>query len=351
VASPRTAWIRARLRPPRRLRIRRSGALLIAGTLALGLATLNTGNNLLYLLLGGLLGAIVLSGWLSERAIRSISVSRIPPRVARAGTPVRFAYLVRNRARWLSSFSLRVREAGQAAAAFVAIAPARGAAETAVDLMFARRGVHELNEVRLSTTYPFGFFEKERDLALPATIVVWPRTDRPVRHPRTGSSSGVGAASAGNPAPAAERGQFRSLRPYRPGDDVRDVHWRTSARLSVPVVREFERDRWRAHWIVLDTRGAPDAAAEAAIETAAALAAAAIRRGEAVGLAAGASRVEPAGGERQLEAVLDALARVDFGAGRTTNLPAPIGECVLVTARTADRDGYADVFSTADVIE
>jgi uncharacterized protein (DUF58 family) len=121
--------------------------------------------------------------------------------------------------------------------------------------------------------------------------------------------------------------------------------------LSVPVVREFERDKWRAHWIVLDTRRAPDAAAETAIETAAALAAGAIRRGEAVGLAAGATRVEPAGGERQLEAVLDALARVDFDAGQTTNLPAPIGECVLVTARAGAGDGYADVFCTADGAE
>lgn len=343
--------IRARLRPPRRLRIRRSGALLIIGTLALGLATLNTGNNLLYLLLGGLLGAIALSGWLSERAIRSISLGRIPPRVARAGKPARFVYFVRNGARRLASFSLRIREHGHDETAFVPVVAARASAEAAVELVFARRGVYELGRVHLATTHPFGFFEKERDLILPGTIVVWPRTDRAVRHPRTGSASGVGAAAAGGPAPAAERGQFRSLRPYRPGDDARDVHWRTSARLPAPVVREFERDRSRAHWIVLDTRRAPDAAAEAAVESAAALAANAIARGEAVGLAAGGMRIEPSGGERQLEAVLDALARVNYGAGRMTDLPAPVGECVLVTPRAGARGGYADVFTTAHVLE
>lgn len=144
---------------------------------------------------------------------------------------------------------------------------------------------------------------------------------------------------------AGQRGEYRGLRPYRPGDDPRDVHWRSSARLREPVVREYERDRSQALWICLELRAPAGDAAEAAVEIAASLAAAASRRGEAFGLAAGDVRVSPGSGAGQLERVLDALARVRFAADAPRlEPPVPRGECVLVTPLAAAEAGWGDVF-------
>ena len=81
----RVAW--ALMRPPRRLRFTREGKVFIGITFGVGFAAVNTGNNLLYLVLGLLLSLVILSGVLSEIALRGLEFRRRLPRRAYAGTP------------------------------------------------------------------------------------------------------------------------------------------------------------------------------------------------------------------------------------------------------------------------
>ena len=84
MASP-TLWdrfvvrMRRWLRPPRRLRATREGKYFVGITLGVGFAAVNTGNNLLYLLLGMMLSLIIASGILSEVSLRDLSLTRTPP--------------------------------------------------------------------------------------------------------------------------------------------------------------------------------------------------------------------------------------------------------------------------------
>jgi uncharacterized protein (DUF58 family) len=358
--------LRELLRPPRRLRVLRPGGFLIFGTLALGLATLNTGNNLLYLLVGALLGTIALSGWLSEQVLQNVTVVRTPPRAMTAGSTAYLAYSVTNRKHRLPSHGLTIREltrpgapltGGTSSAAvapreplvagppqsrgaallqpgFVAVLEpgARVAVRAAVTAQ--RRGVFQLECVELSTSFPFGLFSKGRDIVLPGVLVVWPRTDRPVRAPRIGGSHGRRERAGAGAAAGAERGDYRGLRDYRPGDDPRDIHWRSTARRGSLVTREYDRDRSDEYWIVLDTVAPDTEAGEHAIEIAAALVARAAARGDRFGLAAGRVRIEPAAGGPRIQAALDALAAVELvAAGPAPAPPASPGMCVLVSAR------------------
>lgn len=162
---------------------------------------------------------------------------------------------------------------------------------------------------------------------------------------------------------SATRGEYRSLRAYRPGDDPRDVHWRSSARLGEPVVREYVREQARTFWVCLDLRGRVAAAApgaetdepppeEVAVEIAAALAAGASGSGHPFGLATPDERVEQGIGGQQLARVLDALARARFRPeAPSPHPPASADACVLVTAapRAAEGDaGWGDVFTVAE---
>ena len=72
----------------------------------LGVAAIGTGNNLLFLLLGAMLGFITLSGWLSEQMLRKVEVRRRPPRGVTAGEPARVAYELANGKRRLPSFAV-----------------------------------------------------------------------------------------------------------------------------------------------------------------------------------------------------------------------------------------------------
>ena len=99
------------IRAWRRLRFTPGGAVLTLGAAAVGFAAVNTGNNLLHLLLGATLGLIAVSGWFSERTIRDIEVRRETPRGVTAGQEVRIAYQVRSRGRF-PAFAVEISEAG-----------------------------------------------------------------------------------------------------------------------------------------------------------------------------------------------------------------------------------------------
>jgi uncharacterized protein (DUF58 family) len=372
MARARAAGVRSRLRrllsllrPPRRLRLRRAGGFLVLGTFALGLAALNTGNNLLYLMLGALLGTIALSGWLSEQALRDIGVRRSTPRAATAGTPAHVEYHVHNRKDRLPSHGIELREmppttgsAAWASASTPAAATAAPDFETAfvatlepaarvrvrAGVTAPRRGIHPLPGVVLCTAFPFGLFEKERDVLLPGTLTVWPRTDRPVRAPRIGGAHGHRRHAGAGAAAGAERGDYRALREYRPGDDPRDIHWRSTARRGAPILRQYDRAAAEQYWLVLDTVAPTADLAEAAVETAAAVAAQSIARGDVIGLAAGAAVLPPGHGSARLDVVLDILAGVTMlAAGEAPRPPAAPRACVLITARGGDGD-WGDVY-------
>jgi uncharacterized protein (DUF58 family) len=260
--------VRLFLRPPRRLRTRRPGVFLIVGTLVLGLATLNTGNNLLYLLLGALLGTIALSGWLSEQALRGIRVRRVLPRAIRAGGHARIEYVVHNRKPRLPAHGLIIRELGHPpdalpasaavegrpvfSTAYVPVLEPGGYGRARAQVTAQRRGVFPLHGLTLGTGFPFGLFDKERDVPLAGSLVVWPRAHRPVRQPRVGGRMGAAQRSGAGAAAGSARGDYRGLREYRPGDDPRDLHWRSTARRGEPILRQYDRDATDEYWVVLD---------------------------------------------------------------------------------------------------
>lgn len=337
--------IRRRIHAWRRIHFTAGGLAFTVGTAAVGFAAMNTGNNLLYLLFGAMLGFIAVSSWLSEQAIRGLHIERDVPRTVTVGQDVRIGYRVRNTKSRLPSLAVEITELGLPRAAFLPHVPPRGEVRARSMNRFKRRGTFPLGTVTLSTGFPFGLFRKERDLEIPGELVVWPRYDRPVRTPSPGGghTPRMGASSVGF---FGARGEYRSLRGYRAGDDPRDIHWRSSARLREPVVREYERDGAETRWICLDTRGQPDEAAEVAIEVAASLAARASRRGRPFALAAGGTIVDSGRGPGQLERILDVLARVDFDPDSPVPVP-PVSpaRCVLVTLEVAP--GFGDVLIVA----
>lgn len=333
--SRTAAWrqrVRRWLKPPRRLRVTRWGWIFVVGSLVIGLAAIPTGNNLLFLMLGAMLGLITVSGWLSETTIRDLAVRRRVPRGAVAGEPARITYEVRSRKRKLPSFSVEVGEQGYPVRAFVASV---GPGETVLgraEAVWPRRGVYGLNALTIATSFPFGLFRKERDVEIPDELVVWPRTDRPVRElptaggrPQPGSRIPLGAAGA--------RGEYRGLRDFRTGDDPRDVHWKSTARRGSPVVREYEREASRAVWFCLDLRDGGSEDAELRVEIAAALIQRATQRGQPFGLATSDVQVPLGSGPGQLERAMDALARARFRPDAPPlALPAAATECLRISA-------------------
>ncbi len=245
-------YVRARLRPPRRLRFTREGRYFAAISIGIGLAAINTGNNLLYLLLGWMLSVIIASGVLSELTLRNLRIQRKPTTQIFAGRPFLMEISVDNQKRRVASFSIEVEdllpETPIDKKCFFLKVPAGSTQRTSYQHQFARRGAYIFSGFRVGTKFPFALFRKSRDLDVSDEILVLPNI-YPVHLPAARAQR-LGATPNSR---VGRQGDFFGLREYRYGDDRRDIHWRTTARGGRPLVREYESESQRQVTIIIDS--------------------------------------------------------------------------------------------------
>jgi uncharacterized protein (DUF58 family) len=340
-------WRRARAIQPTR-----DGWWCVVASIGLGVAAVNTGNNLAYLLCSMLLALILVSGFLSDLTMRGLRVTVTLPDAIHAGQPALVLVTLRNRKRRLASYSVvlealdrprpgagpgrrrwleawlgaigvrdRRRVGTPRSLGYVArLAPGE---ERLIpwELTFPARGRRPLPRLRVTTAFPFGLFVKTGPLLLTEEdVVVFPAVSPALG--RRLADVGVGEAQA------RRRGRghdLRNLRPYRPGDEPHLIHWRTTARSGSLTVRELEEDTTEDTRIVLTGVGAADPdRLERALSEAASLAVHLLRGGSAVELAGAAGLVPLGRGRAQERAVLRALAL--YAPGRPAAAPgAPSG--------------------------
>jgi len=283
------AFARRHLRPPRTLRPTRAGWLFFGLVFAVGFAALNTGNNLLYLILSLMLAFLVLSGVLSEAALRGIDVVRQLPFEWVAGQPGRVVLELVNAQR-LWAHAIVVEDCADAGARrplplgrVLALRIAPGARERrSYSYTPERRGELAFAGLRVTTRFPFGLFAKSLWLERPAVTLVYPRL-APVPPPALREDPRrPGQARRGRTVTATE---VSGLREFARGDAPRRVHWPASWRRGQLLVRDAEGETAGESRVRLRTAGvAAGPAFEEAVAVAASQAEAGLRAGLRVGL-------------------------------------------------------------------
>ncbi len=128
-----------------------------------------------------------------------------------------------------------------------------------------QRGVYQWGKVALRSGAPIGLFWCQRYRQVPAIAYVYPQVlklDRCILLDGLASDRSSHHQSASRKLEATNEGITRSLRPYRYGDSIRLIHWRTSARYGEFQVRELEIDRGGQDVIIYLDSGANWAAAD-----------------------------------------------------------------------------------------
>jgi uncharacterized protein (DUF58 family) len=298
----------------RRFRLTREGRVYVVVTVLVGVAAINTGNNLLYLVLSLLLGLLLLSGMLSDLSLHRLRVELSLPARLEAGRGAYAEVVVRNGKRWLSSFSIVVSpldgDASLGDALFLKVAPGERATSL-VRVVPERRGELAVRYVEVRTQYPFALVDKRRRLPLSERVLVHPRA--------TFAEAATGARDErAEVARSVARGrgeEVTGLREIQPFEVVDDLHFARSAALGRWVRREHGAQRRPTTFLILDERddGEPELAArlERRIEAVASRARSLHRRGESVGLVTASQRVDPIDRERSLTPLLDVLATLE----------------------------------------
>jgi uncharacterized protein (DUF58 family) len=295
----------------RSIRLTSEGARYVLLTLAVGVAAINTGNNLLYLLLAMLLSLIVMSGLLSEQSLKQLEFRRRLPDRVFANQSATISLSIANRKARVPTFSLRIQDIVAGAAVERGIhllhAPPRSVTVQSYSMLVAQRGPHRIEGIKLLTRFPFGLFLKAAMLPIASETVVYPEIkplpmalvhDLTTRgHDHAVSRRGPGVA-------------LYNLRRYHDGDDSRAIHWKTTARQRRLMVRETEAEDQRRVALVLPTAVPEHAhpAFEQAVSLTASLAAFFHQQGHAMRLLVGEQKVPIGVGEAQYDSILRALA-------------------------------------------
>lgn len=303
----------ARIRDAFDYDVTRVGIAYVIAVLGIGIAALNTGNNLLYIIVAAMLAAILVSGVASAVALRDLELDvHLPEHVfARRTTLGRF--VLRNPRRWLPSFSINVisfkkdkaakrwqwipvtfgfppgrpaarqwlrvpdrklRRVGEAAAlpnifegsAYFPYVPAEGELKADLELHFDRRGRYQQDSFGLSTRFPFAFLTKTRRVPLAREIIVYPPVE-----PADEFFEVLPMITGEFETFARGRGHdLYRIREYMPEDSARHVDWKATAKSGSLKVREFSREDERKLRIVFDNP-ASDVVSKTAYEDAVAL--------------------------------------------------------------------------------
>jgi uncharacterized protein (DUF58 family) len=285
-----------RLRESFDYEVTRAGIVYVLVTLVIGIAALNTGNNLLYIVVAAMLAAILVSGVVSAWVLRWLELDvRLPDHVF-AGRAVLGRILLHNPRRFLPSFSIRVvstrKKKSKAVKrwqweattfafpfnrpreqqwvhlpdrrlrrvtvvappgifqgmAYFPYVPPTAELSADLELKFERRGRYREDSFGLATRFPFAFLTKTRHVSLPREVLVYPR---------------VGPTDELFEILPLVRGEWESfvrgrgsdlyrIREYLSEDSARHVDWKATAKSGSLKVREFAREDERTLCVVFD---------------------------------------------------------------------------------------------------
>lgn len=272
--------------------ITREGGLYFFVCLVISVAALNTGNNLLFIIVAVMLAAVLVSGIFSTIMLLNLELDVLAPEHVFARQTLLARLAVRNHSRfpvfsvnvvpekskpkrqWKwhrvmrglplrgpSGKELRVPDLrldrmqelpGPPSllekAVYFSFIPGRQTLFHNVELRFERRGPHRQNGFGFSTRFPFSFLNKTRVVPIVREILVLPA---------------VGPTEQFLEVLPMIRGEFQAfvqgrgydlyrIREYTPGDPARHMDWKASAKTSSMMVREFAREDERKLRIVFD---------------------------------------------------------------------------------------------------
>lgn len=312
-----------------RIRITRVGLWFVLVTLVIGLAATNTGNNALYLVLATTLGWLVISGFWSRTNVRALRFELSAPPEIFARRPFEVQFTLTNQGRVLPRCLLLFTLGHAVPPRLVTLLRPREAAAGSFELLVPKRGRFPLRALHVASLFPLGLFQKAMRYPLDADLLVYPElfpaaTRRPERW-RGGGEGRRRRAGWGH--------ELHALRPFRRGDDPRNIHWKQTARTGAMVYQEREAEEARRLSIVLDNDASERGQAtldrfEHLVSEAATAAVDYLARGYEVELITRGHHLRFAGGDQFRRRILETLALIDLDAA-SGPLAMPTGAAVL----------------------
>ncbi|BAU13100.1 hypothetical protein LEP3755_36370 [Leptolyngbya sp. NIES-3755] len=222
-----------------------SGWLLGAMGIFFFLAATNSMSGWLYVMSGIVFALMTIAAFLSRQSLKGLTITRRPIQPISAGEPLTIELLIQNSTRQRKSLIQaedRISSVlGSPAQRVIEMINPTHSYYWVYQHSATRRGIFRWHEVQLRSAAPLGLFWCRKTISVNAIALIYPKVFPLQRCPlidQLGQQNSMQLQS--QRAKAATEGMTRSLRPYRWGDPMRMIHWRSSARYGELRVRELE---------------------------------------------------------------------------------------------------------------
>lgn len=214
--------------------------------------------NTLMLIFALMAGPFIVNGGVTFSMTRRLFVSRKLPKRLMVGEPTSIEVTIFNKKRLIPSALITVedkitgpRELLTGKIVFAQI-PANSSRKGPYQIRFMQRGRYTFGPVRITSRFPLGIVERGLLVELHDEILVHPRIGVLEKwwHRQIHQGSESSRLSKGNAGPHHD--EFHRIREYRPGDELRSIHWKTSARRNELMVREYQQLRDQRLLLILD---------------------------------------------------------------------------------------------------
>ncbi len=257
-------WVIWSLWPNQRLRWTREGIVYLAVWVGLLLTGLQQQINLILLVAGLAAGPMVGSIFVSASMLRRLRISRRVPTYVFSGERFAIDYTLENDRRWSAALAMVLSDemaavdrtvsgsTGLSPMVFFPRVAGRSRARIRWEGIAPRRGKYRFRTLDLATRAPFGLLERRVAIGDPAQLIVYPAIGQLTRRWQWIHREASETRRGSRHDRSTQQQEYHGLRDYRPGDSPRWIHWRTSARLGQPMVKEFEQQHEQDLAILLD---------------------------------------------------------------------------------------------------
>ena len=258
-ASQAMAWYRSLPQ----IRLTQAGVYYLAILIVVAVVAIMRQINLMLILAGMLLGPIIYNWRLSRRALQTVHIRRLVPQAVCAGDLVVVQLEVVNLSKRLSLYALRLvdhitprgpvlrGETWEVPLLVPYLAPGEKRV-LSYEGRIEYRGRYQFGPLVVATHFPFGLTERRLTLPLEDQLTVFPRMGKLTRKWYTRRREEFEGAPRRSQRESRLSHEFYGVRGWQPGDSLRWIHWRSSARHGRLVVRQFCRPRNRDLALIVD---------------------------------------------------------------------------------------------------
>ncbi len=318
------------------MRSTKEGRRSLLAAVLIGVAAVNTGNNLIYLVLSLMLSFLLLAYLLPRLNLLKLSadIGFDGPLHAGAAAPARITLV--NAGRLIPAYSVHVSSPVLREPVALQYLAGRSHAEKRASAVFGKRGLYSTVSLTLESSFPFILFYAVRRVEVVKDVIVYPAyVDIDLK-----GDTLLAAEGSEQTRPARTGEEMAYLRSFREGDDPRQISWKASAKGSGLMVREYAlQESSRKTLVLINSR--PDAPGdfEKAVSVTASLARDYISGGDPVRVVAGSTVVPFGSGYEHLLQILDVLALVREDAREHGSVLPDEDGCFVFILKSAEASG------------